>query len=89
MHRTQILLHEEQYERLRQQSQASGTGIGELVRRAVDQVYGTLLTQDRLLALDDSFGAAEGDDFDGMDGAHYVESQRRGLGERLRETVGR
>ena len=87
MHRTQILLEDEQYERLREQSEASGTGIGELVRRVVDQVYGSVSTRERLSALDESFGVAE--DFDGLDGARYVERQRRGLGERLRTTLSR
>ena len=89
MHRTQILLQDEQYERLRQQSQTSSVAIGELIRRAVDQVYGSLSTQDRLRALDESFGAVEDEDFDGLDGAEYVDRQRRGLDERLRDTVGR
>lgn len=89
MHRTQILLQDDQYERLRQQSEASGTAIGELIRRAVDQVYGSMTARDRLKALDDSFGAAEDDDFDGRDGAHYVEERRRGLNERLRNTLDR
>lgn len=89
MHRTQILLEDEQYERLREQSQASGTGIGELVRRAVDQVYGSISTRERLSALDASFGVAEDDDFDGLDGARFVERQRPGLGERLRTTLSR
>lgn len=45
--------------------------------------------RDRLQALDDSFGTAEDEDFDGLDGARYVEQQRRGLDERLRTTVDR
>lgn len=89
MHRTQILLQDDQYERLRQQSAVSGTAIGELIRRAVDQVYGSMPVRDRLKALDDSFGTAEEDDFDGLDGARYVEQHRRGLDERLRSTLDR
>lgn len=87
MHRTQILLEDEQYQRLLQRSRTSGTAIGELVRRAVDQVYGTLSLQDRLQAIDDSFGVAAADDFDGLDGAGYVDRHRRGLTERLRDTT--
>lgn len=89
MHRTQILLQDDQYERLRQQSQASGTAIGELIRRAVDQVYGSMSARDRLRALDDSFGTAEDEDFDGLDGDRYVEQQRPGLDERLRSSLDR
>ena len=85
MHRTQILLEDAQYERLREQSETSGTGIGELVRRAVDQVYGLRSTQDRLRALDESFGGAREQDFDGLGGAAYVDQQRRGLDRRWDE----
>ena len=88
MHRTQILLEDAQYERLRRQSQASGTRIGELVRRAVDQVYGSTTAPDRLAALDASFRTAAEDEFDGLAGGDYVERQRRGLDQRLRETIG-
>jgi hypothetical protein len=88
MHRTQILLEDAQYERLRQQSRASGTGIGELVRRAVDQVYGSITAQERLEALDATFGTAAEDDFDGLAGGDYVERERRGLDQRLRNTIG-
>lgn len=87
MHRTQILLEDEQYQRLLGRSRTSGTGIGELVRRAVDQVYGSLSLEDRLQALDDSFGAAAADDFDGLDGAGYVDRHRRGLDDRLRDII--
>lgn len=87
MHRTQILLEDAQYARLRTESKASGTGIGELIRRAVDQVYGLHSTQDRLRALDESFGGAADADFDGLDGAAYVEGERQGLARRLGETV--
>jgi hypothetical protein len=85
MHRTQILLEDAQYVRLREQSETTGTAIGELVRRAVDQVYGLRSTQDRLRALDESFGAATGQDFDGLDGVEWVEQQRRGLDSRFGE----
>lgn len=83
MRLTQILLEDAQYARLREQSESSCTGIGELVRRAVDQVYGLRSTEDRLRALHKSFGGARGKDFDGLDGAAYVEQQRGGLDRRL------
>ena len=85
MHRTQILLEDEQYERLRRRSRTTGTAIGELVRRAVDAMYGAQDVSDRLQALNESFGTAEQGDFDGLDGEAYVEQARRGLGRRLRE----
>ena len=37
MHRTQIYLRDEVYERLRSRSQAEGLSISELIRRAVDK----------------------------------------------------
>lgn len=85
MHRTQILLEDVQYERLKDEAARTGRSIGDLVRAAVEQVYLSARTQDLLQALDESFGAAEPDDFDGLDGAEYVERQRRGL---ARRTVG-
>lgn len=85
MHRTQILLEDEQYERLKLRSATTGRGIGDLVRRAVDQVYGESSTDDRLRALQESHGTLGEDDFDGLDGAAYVERSRRGLDRRLAE----
>ena len=84
MHRTQILLEDEQYERLRLRARRSGKAIGELVRRAVDEVYGAVPVADRIQALEDSHGAAGPGDFDGLDGEAYVSRARRGLDERLR-----
>lgn len=85
MHRTQILLEDEQYERLKLRSATTGRGIGDLVRHAVDQVYGKPTTDDRLRALQDSHGALGEDDLDGLDGAAYIERSRRGLDRRLAE----
>lgn len=51
MHRTQILLEDEQYEQLKLRSATSGQAIGALVRHAVDRVYGEPTTDDRLRAL--------------------------------------
>jgi hypothetical protein len=85
MHRTQILLEDAQYERLRMRSRRTGTAIGELIRRAVDAMYGTQDVADRLQALDESFGRAGRDDFDGLDGEAYVERARGGLDRRLRQ----
>ena len=39
MHRTQVLLEEHQYRRLKRESESSGRSIGELVREAIDDKY--------------------------------------------------
>lgn len=79
-HRTQITLTDEQYERLRTESERTGTGLAELVRRALDRTYGTKKHRDRIDALEASFGAwSDRDD----DGAEYVEKLRRGMERRL------
>jgi hypothetical protein len=85
MHRTQILLEDEQYERLKRRSRNTGTAIGELVRRAIDAMYGAQDVSDRLQALDESFGTAGQGDFDGLDGEAYVERVRAGFERRLRQ----
>jgi len=79
-HRTQVTLADEQYERLRAESRRSGLGLAELVRRAVDHVYGGNRPADIVRALDDSFGSWT-DRAD--DGASYVEGLRRGMADRL------
>jgi hypothetical protein len=81
MHRTQIMLTEAQYLRLKEESERLGRSIGDLVRSAVEEVYET--SQERLKrALRDSRGAwADRDDIG--DGAEYVERIRQPLGERL------
>ncbi len=79
-HRTQITLTDEQYERLRNESRRSGMGLAELVRRALDSVYGCQSREELLEALEASFGSWEGRD---EDGAAYVEGRRRGMAQRL------
>ncbi|WP_182378482.1 ribbon-helix-helix domain-containing protein [Nocardioides sp. WS12] len=83
-HRTQITLEDEQYARLRAESAHTGLGLAELVRRAIDEVYGSSTVTERQLRLEASFGAwaivEMGDD---VDGAEYVEKLRGGLGSRL------
>lgn len=79
-HRTQITLTDDQYERLRDESARSGLGLAELVRRAVDQSYGTVSGQELLAVLDDTFGRWVDRD---VDGGAYVERLRRGMGRRL------
>jgi predicted DNA-binding protein len=55
-HRTQITLTDDQYERLRTESERTGIGLAELVRRAVDRSYGTTKHVTMVEALDASFG---------------------------------
>jgi predicted DNA-binding protein len=55
--RTQITLADEQYERLRAESRRSGVGLAELVRRAVDRMYGSIRPEETVHALDASFGS--------------------------------
>ena len=76
MHRTQILLEDEQYELLRKESARTGKSIGELVRTALNDKYRTITDEDyreRLRkALRESAGSAHPDDFDGLSGEEYV-----------------
>lgn len=85
-HRTQITLSDEQYARLRAESQRTGLGLAELVRRALARTYGANGSAETLRALDASFGAWMSED-DALrqtaDGAGYVERLRHGLGRRL------
>jgi Ribbon-helix-helix protein, copG family len=79
-HRTQITLEDEQYERLRAESRRSGLGLAELVRRALDQAYGTTTSDEVRRSLDASFGAWDDRDYDG---AEYVDRLRGGMSRRL------
>lgn len=85
MHRTQILLEDAQYQRLREESARTGRSIGELVRVAVERLYRSSRADEIRAALDESFGAATADDFDGLDGESYVETHRRGMSQRAAE----
>jgi hypothetical protein len=79
-HRTQIILADEQYERLRAESRRTGVGLAELVRRALDRVYGRVHPEETIRALDASFGSwADRAD----DGAAYVDELRRGMARRV------
>ncbi|WP_322769527.1 ribbon-helix-helix domain-containing protein [Frankia sp. Cr1] len=79
-HRTQITLADEQYERLRVESRRSGLALAELIRRAVDRMYGSTSPNETVHALEASFGSWP-DRTD--DGASYVEGLRRGMARRL------
>ena len=76
MHRTQVLLEEHQYQRLRTVAAESGRSIGELVRRAIDESYGERSAAALQGALAASHGAWADRD---IDGAEYVEILRPGL----------
>ncbi len=79
-HRTQVILEDRQYARLLAESERTGVGLGELVRRAVDRAYGPPDGDAVAHALDLSFGTWADVE---LDGEAYVESMRHGLGERL------
>ncbi len=79
-HRTQITLEDRQYERLRAESCQSGLGLAELIRRAVDQVYGGAGREAFANALNESFGAW---DAGGPDGEQFVESIRPARSDRF------
>lgn len=85
MHRTQILLEDDQYEQLKEEAARTGRSIGELVRTALDAQYGAAARRARLLAaLEATAGTADPEDFDGLDGEEYVERIRPGIGHRMR-----
>jgi hypothetical protein len=86
-HRTQITLNDEQYARLRAESEQTGVGVAELVRRAVDTSYRTVSREERLAAIEAGFGAW-GDEVHDEDGAAYVERIRPGMAKRLADANG-
>lgn len=83
MHRTQVLLDDDQYVRLRTESARTGRSIADLLREAVDERFRT--SSDRAWrALRASRGAWADRDYIGI-GAEYVERTRQPLSVRLRE----
>jgi len=81
----QITLRDEQYRRLREESQRSGLSIAELVRRSVTRHYGGLTKEEKLEALDASFGIWRDRTDLPEDSVEYVKQLRGpGLGERLK-----
>jgi predicted DNA-binding protein len=80
MHRTQIMLTDEQYASLKQESSRSGRSLAELVRGALDEHLGGPSNLERLRLLEDAFGAWKDRD---EDGAAFVERVRTGTGRRL------
>lgn len=81
-HRTQITLEDAQYERLVAESRVSGIGLAELIRRAVDRMYGRSDVDEFTKALDESFGAWATEP---LDGEQYVESIRPARADRFAE----
>ena len=78
-HRTQVTLEDAQYVRLKAESDRTGLGLAELVRRALDLTYGGHVA-DAAGVLVETAGAWRGRP---PDGAKYVERLRPGLGARL------
>ncbi len=83
MHRTQIMLTESQYLRLKKQSERDGRSIADLVRSAVDEVYGN--SQEGLREAFRKSRGAWKDRTDIEDGAAYVERIRQPFSERIGE----
>jgi hypothetical protein len=81
--RTQVVLTDDLYERLRRESARTGASLGELVRRAIDLAYPAEGVDDPLKVLRETAGAWAYRAEDGADGEAYVEKLRRGIGRRL------
>jgi hypothetical protein len=79
-HRTQIILPDSQYARLKRESERTGISLGELIRRSVAIVYGQTERDTAIKAVKESAGIWS--DWD-IDGAEYVDSIRRGMAHRL------
>lgn len=75
-HRTQIVLDDEQYALLKEESRRSGLSLGALIRAAVDQRFGRAGHDEAaaLEALERSAGVWELEE----DGESYVDDLRRG-----------
>jgi len=58
--RTQILLDEDRYERLRRQAEASGSSVAALIRAAIDRTY-PVVDAERRRAARELLGAIESD----------------------------
>jgi plasmid stability protein len=84
MHRTQVLLEEHQYRRLKREAQNSGRSIGDLVREAIDDKYRP--SQERMWAALAASRGAWADRDDVGDGAAYVERVRdQSIDERMQQ----
>lgn len=56
MHRTQVMLTEAQYLRLQEESARTGCSLAELIRRALNERYGSISVRERLHMMDAAFG---------------------------------
>jgi hypothetical protein len=81
MARAQIYLGDEELALLDRAAAATGASRSELVRRAVQRIYGERSNADKLRALEASAGSWR---HRNVTGADYVESVRGDLGDRLR-----
>ena len=80
-HRTQITLSDHQYARLKTESDRTGLGLAELVRRALAAAYGgSGSASDTTRAIEESFGSWHDRE---LDGEGYVDALRRGMAKRL------
>ncbi len=79
-HRINVTLSDDQYARLLDESSRTGRSPTALVLQAIDSLYGAPAREDALIALQKSYGAWQGREFDGKE---YVGNVRRGLGQRL------
>lgn len=80
-HRTQIILSDDQYALLLEESGRSGLGLAELVRRAVTRCYGDVTPNERVLRLRETSGTWLG--AEALDGESYVERLRQGMARRM------
>jgi hypothetical protein len=81
MTRTQIYLGDDERELLERASRKTGASTSELIRRAIRSTFGELSKEDKLRALERSFGSWKGRTFTG---AEYVDAIRGDMNERLR-----
>ena len=82
MRRTQVYLGDEELALLDRAVCATGASRSELIRRAVRQTYGTMSTEQKLQALQETAGAWSDRQ---VTGAQYVDATRGDLNERLRK----
>ena len=79
-HRNQITLTDSEYIRLKQESDRTGVGLAELIRRALTIAYGDPARSDTAHVLGASFGSWQDRE---IDGEAYVERLRPGMAHRL------
>lgn len=82
MGRTQIYLGDDEVRLLDRAARTSGASRSELIRRAVQRVYGGKAVDEQLRGLQESAGSWKDRDFSGAD---YVDALRGDLNDRVRE----